>query len=151
MIFKKIFPEAIEPVRATTMSAGLDICSLHAKNIPANSVVAVPTGITFVLEASDFETEWFIDMRVRLSIGFRGLTLANGAGVINADYAGQEIRVLLHNFTNTDIHIPAGMRIAQMLVVEHAMNSVNGGVVLKYENRTGGIGSTGEFNYEGES
>jgi len=140
MIFKKLHPDAKEPVRSTAQSAGLDIFARCDNTIPIGGVELVKTGLTFETQVED-HLYWFIDLRIRSSLALNGVMLANGAGVIDADYAGNEIGVLLYNTTDEPYHIPKGEKIAQMIIMPHHSNEAKG-VTFKYDKREGGFGST---------
>ena len=143
MVFKKLDDRATEPVRATADSAGLDIFALEDVTIEPFTTKVVRTGITFDLVHGEDGGEWFIDMRVRSSLAVKSVMLANGAGVIDKDYAGKEIMVLLYNGSRELLELSAGAKVAQMLIMAH-YSFVAKGVTFKYTKRTGGLGSTGE-------
>ena len=101
--------------------------------IPANVIIEVPKGF-FLLLASRSSTP------IK-----RNLIVANGIGVIDQDYHGDkdEIGVQVLNFSDKDVMIERGERIAQALLVQVA-KVVEFEVVdsIKKESR-GGFGSTG--------
>jgi dUTP pyrophosphatase len=71
-----------------------------------------------------------------------GITLMNGAGVIDADYP-DEYMAMLWNTSKVNREIVHGERIAQLVGVRFlALNWVSG-VVSKLTDRAGGVGSTG--------
>ena len=150
MIFKKLHADAKEPVRSTQHSAGLDIFALEASYISPGKIEVIDTGITFEnarTQRENFfseELDWFIDLRIRSSMAIEGVMLANGAGVIDRDYAGKSIKVILFNSSNDRYYIKAGQKIAQMIIMEH-MSRLAKGVTFKYDKRTGGLGSTDDF------
>ena len=76
----------------------------------------------------------------------KGLTLANGVGVIDAGYQG-EVMVPLHNCTGTFATIDEGERIAQMVIVPIAMPELVRveGFDETTERGEGGFGSTGKW------
>lgn len=149
MIFKKLHADAKEPVRSTQHSAGLDIFALEASYISPGKIEVIDTGITFEnarTQRENFfseELDWFIDLRIRSSMAIEGVMLANGAGVIDRDYAGKSIKVILFNSSNDRYYIKAGQKIAQMIIMEH-MSRLAKGVTFKYDKRTGGLGSTND-------
>lgn len=102
--------------------------------IPANVVIEVPKGY-FLMIASRSSTP----LKKRLMV-------ANGIGVIDQDYHGDkdEIGVQVLNFSQEDVTIERGERIAQALLVQIA-KVVDFDVVesIKSESR-GGFGSTGQ-------
>ena len=141
MIFVKMTPTAKEPVRSTQHSAGLDIFSDEEKIILPRQTEMIRTGLTFDLTDGEDGSEWFIDMRVRSSIALQSIMLANGAGVIDKDYAGKEIMVLLYNGGTDPYVVGQGEKVAQMLIMSH-YSFVAKGVTFKYDKRIGGMGST---------
>jgi len=141
MIFKKLSLGGKMPERATKYSAGLDVFALYAIDLQPGEIAKIPTGITFENEPHDYALEWFIDLRIRSSLALKGLVLANGAGVIDADYAGKDITVLIHNTNDYECHIGRGDKIAQMIIQSHSA-SLARGMILKVAERTGGFGST---------
>lgn len=76
----------------------------------------------------------------------KGLTLANGVGVIDAGYQG-EVMVPLHNCTGTFATIDEGERIAQMVIVPIATPELVRveGFDETTERGEGGFGSTGKW------
>lgn len=120
--------------------------------IPPRCRAAVPTGFKMEIPKG-----WFSGVRVYARSGLslkKGLCLVNGVGVIDADYR-DEVKILLHNTSNTPVEIRHGDRIAQgELVVKVAVEPMiweiesTPGVVTSYDPRksvprTGGFGSTG--------
>ena len=131
--------KAVIPTRATQHSAGYDITSTQDVNIPPHGSVLVPTGIAWEQNMiSDTSIVGFIWPRSGLAVRH---SIDVGAGVIDSDYTG-EIKVLLRNTDQTAwTFLPAGTRIAQM-VVQRCSTSLD--PVIVYDTRDGGFGSTGE-------
>lgn len=102
--------------------------------IPANVVIQVPKGY-FLMIASRSSTPLK-----------KNLMVANGIGVIDEDYHGDtdEIGVQVLNFSQKEVTVDKGERIAQALLVQIA-KVVDFEVVdsIKSESR-GGFGSTGQ-------
>ncbi|HRN69649.1 MAG TPA: dUTP diphosphatase [Candidatus Woesebacteria bacterium] len=102
--------------------------------IPANVVIEVPQGY-FLMIASRSSTPLK-----------KNLMVANGIGVIDQDYHGDkdEIGVQVLNFSQKDVTVERGERIAQALLVQIA-KVVDFDIVdsIKTESR-GGFGSTGQ-------
>ncbi len=102
--------------------------------IPANVIIEVPEGY-FLMIASRSSTP----LKKRLMV-------ANGIGVIDQDYHGDtdEIGVQVLNFSNEEVIVERGERIAQALLVQIA-KVIKFEVVdsIKKESR-GGFGSTGQ-------
>jgi dUTP pyrophosphatase len=47
-----------------------------------------------------------------------GIVVANGVGTIDSDYRG-EIKVILHNCSQTDYNLQPGEKIAQMIIAPY--------------------------------
>ena len=102
---KKVRPGAIIPKRATSGSAGLDLCACTENEVvlKAGERTVIPTGIAIAIENN--ETAAFVYARSGLGIK-HGISLSNGVGVIDSDYRG-EICVGLINTSSEDYTIPA--------------------------------------------
>jgi len=101
--------------------------------IPANIIVDVPEG-------------YFLMLCSRSSTPIKkGLIVANGIGVIDQDYNGDEdeIGVQVLNFTKEDVIIEKGERIAQALLVSIAKVVEFDEVKQMSSKSRGGFGSTG--------
>lgn len=137
MKFIKLNEDAILPERATQYSAGYDFYANETITIPPNDVAILKTGVTF----EGLPTDSFIQMALRSSVSVnRPLLMANGIGVIDADYAGYEIGAILYNRSNNIfVTIEKGERIAQGIIVKYG-KAEEKKVTTK---RVGGTGSTG--------
>ena len=144
MTFVRMTDTAKEPVRATQHSAGLDIFADEGVLIPPLETKLIKTGLTFSLADGEDGSEWFMDLRLRSSLGKQSIMLANGAGVIDKDYAGKEIGVLLYNGSaHNSFAVNSGDKIAQLIIAAH-YSYVAQGVTFKYDKRSGGFGSTSD-------
>ena len=112
---KKVRPGAIIPKRATSGSAGLDLCACTENEVvlKAGERTVIPTGIAIAIENN--ETAAFVYARSGLGIK-HGISLSNGVGVIDSDYRG-EIGVGLVNLGREPYTVQPGDRIAQLMVV----------------------------------
>ena len=106
---------ASAPSAATNGSAGLDLCAFidTPLTILPSQRVLISTGVAISLPSNDLAA--FIFARSGLS-SKKGLTLANGVGVVDSDYRG-EIKVAMINLSNETHTIQNGERIAQMVVM----------------------------------
>ena len=88
---KKVRPGAIIPKRATSGSAGLDLCACTENEVvlKAGERTVIPTGIAIAIENN--ETAAFVYARSGLGIK-HGISLSNGVGVIDSDYRGEAQR-----------------------------------------------------------
>lgn len=127
------------PKRATEHSAGYDFCNGSNQKvfIQPGETIKIPTGIRAIMDDG-----FVLMMYVRSSVGIKkNLMLANGTGVIDADYwqAKNEghIWIVLHNYGTEIQEIDAYERIAQGVFIPF----VDCGEIVE-EKRVGGIGST---------
>lgn len=131
----KLFDASLPvPAYQTTGAAGFDLYAREETVIPAGQVVLVPLNIAIELP----KNHWAL-LAARSSLHKKGLILANGIGVGDEDYCGDqdEYRAALWNHSSTDVTIAKGERIVQMLimpvirpqfeVVEHLGNADRGG------------------------
>lgn len=149
------------PKRATEYSAGYDFEAAEDVIIPSYRKIAdpdidvvdletaklhlnikptlVPTGIKCKLESNKF-----LQLNVRSSLPLKSLLLlANGSGIIDADYYNNEstdgeVMFQLINLAPFDIKIRKGDRIGQGVIMDYytTEDDIPGG------ERTGGFGST---------
>ncbi len=142
MLFTKLRPNARAPQRATAQSAGYDLCAcLDAPyTLQPGQAYAVPTGLSFDPECDDVGLFIF----ARSGLGAKhGIALANGVGVVDADYRG-EVRVSLRNFSDTPYVVQDGDRIAQLVVLPIRTPAFFEADALSETDRgSGGFGSTG--------
>jgi len=134
-------PGAALPRRATTGSAGFDLCArLDAPlTLEPGQRALVPTGIAIGLPAG---TVGLVCARSGLAVR-HGLTLSNGVGVIDSDYTG-EVMVGLVHLGAEPYTVADGERIAQLLVIPALTAEIEETVALTATARgAGGFGSTG--------
>lgn len=140
--FKKLRKNAVIPKRATSDSAGLDLCACvdEPVTIPAGEIRIIPTGLAASPENK--ETALLIYPRSGLSSKY-AVSLANCVGVVDSDYRG-EICVPLINQGKSAFTVEYGMRIAQLIVSPVIFPEVEECSCLDETSRgTGGFGSTG--------
>ena len=129
------------PYYATAGAAALDLhaCTGDDTLIPPNGRTMIPTGLAVAIPEGHVGI-----MAVRSSMGAKhGVNLANGIGVIDSDYRG-ELRVTLHNTTDTAYSVHPGDRIAQLMVIPVACPPIEVVDTLPETDRgEGGFGSTG--------
>lgn len=145
MILKimKTNKNATIPNRATTGSAGMDLCACIDEpiTIPARGHAVVPTGIAISIP-QDFVA--MVYARSGLAIK-HGIGLLNSVGVIDSDYRG-EIRVGLVNQFDKDYEIQPNERIAQLIIQPIATPEIVECDSLDDTQRgSGGFGSTGKI------
>lgn len=129
----------ILPQRGTKSAAGYDFSAPLKVIIPAKSKKTIWSNIKAYMQ-----NEEVLLIYTRSSIGIKkGLTLANGTGVIDADYYNNEdnegnIGICLVNNNDVDIVLEESERIAQGVFMPYLISD-NGNSDV---NRTGGIGSS---------
>ena len=129
------------PEYATSQSAGMDLRANIDSPITLKPMARqlVPTGLYIALPAG-FEAQ----IRPRSGLALKhGITVLNTPGTIDADYRG-ELMVLLVNFSDTDVVINDGERIAQMVIARHEQGTFEPVEILdETERGAGGYGHTG--------
>jgi len=127
------------PTRATTGSAGHDICTPFEIQLGAGQNCKMPTGLRCAID------DGYVMLIVpRSSIGMKhNLIIKNTIGVIDSDYYSADneghIWLSFHNYGNKPVHINAFDRVAQAVFVPYGVADTEE-VTAK---RTSGIGSTG--------
>jgi dUTP pyrophosphatase len=133
----KLHEDAIIPTRGTEESAGYDFYANETVRILPNQVAIVKTGITF----EGMPKNGFIQLSLRSSISIkRPFLMANGVGIIDADYAGNEIGIILYNRGTIPAIVDKGEKIAQGILLKY--NTVSN-EEKPTKKRVGGYGSTG--------
>lgn len=138
---KKLNSKAILPTYQTEHAAGMDLyaCLDESVIIKPMQRVIIPTGLSIELPIG-YESR----IHARSGLAFRdGICMANGTGIIDADYRG-EYGILVLNISDKDFVVEHGARLAQLVVskFEHVVwNEVDD--LTKTERGAGGFGSTG--------
>lgn len=128
------------PKRATAASAGYDFRTLEGAIIPAQKSRLFHTGVKACMEKDDV---LLIFPRSSLATK-RSLRLTNSVAVIDSDYFGNEkndgeIMISLFNFSDHDVSVEKGERIAQGIFMHYEVTDDD----LAEGKRVGGYGSTG--------
>ena len=140
---KKVRPGAIIPKRATSGSAGLDLCACTENEVvlKAGERTVIPTGIAIAIENN--ETAAFVYARSGLGIK-HGISLSNGVGVIDSDYRG-ELKVPMVNLGAEAYTIQPGERVAQLCIAPvYTAAFVPAEELGDTQRGEGGFGSTGK-------
>jgi dUTP pyrophosphatase len=140
LTIKRLDPQIGLPVPASGGSAGFDLAAAHDIEIPARAIRLVGTGLVIGVP-----TGHFLGIFARSSTPLkRGLMVANGVGVVDADYCGpdDEVRIQVINVTDAPVAVRRGDRLAQGIVLPAPRIEW-----VEVENATatnrGGFGSTG--------
>jgi dUTP pyrophosphatase len=103
--------EAVLPTKGSKRAAGYDLTSVEGVTIPAGERKLIPTGWSIQISPG-YEGQ----VRARSGLALKnGLTVLNSPGTIDEDYRGP-LGVLLINHGHTPVHLPAGSRIAQLVI-----------------------------------
>jgi dUTP pyrophosphatase len=127
----------ILPTRKTAFSAGYDLQAAENVLVSNKKISLVPTGLKAFMLSDEV---LMIYIRSSLAVKY-GITLANGVGVIDADYQDHIILPVVSFFG--EFEIKKGMRIAQGIFQKYL--PVDGDKIGAGAIRTGRFGSTGEF------
>ena len=141
MKFERVskYPNAVIPYRATEHSAGYDFAAAEGVYVRPHSISLIPTGIKCQLEP-----EYYLQLALRSSTPKKkGLMLANGIGIIDADYYNNSdneghIMFQVYNFTDDTVEIEAGERIGQGTILRYYITEDDNAT----GKREGGFGST---------
>ena len=128
------------PEFKTEGAAAFDLCAREAMEIPPREVGYVPLNV-----AVETPPGYFFMLVARGSTHKKGLWMANGIGIGDPDFSGNEdeYKAAYYNFTDKPVKIEKGERIAQGLIVKR--ETVQWKEVDVMENKTrGGWGTTGK-------
>jgi dUTP pyrophosphatase len=137
----KLFDKSLPlPEYKTTGAAAFDLYARQDTVIPAHQVKLVPLNIALQLPAD----HWAL-LSARSSLHKMGLMVANGIGVGDYDYRGDndEYMAALLNFTDQEVVVKKGERVVQMIIMSR--ERVEFEELDKFETTDrGGFGSTGK-------
>lgn len=139
--YRKIYPDAVEPVRGSEWAAGWDLTARAVAYDDENQCVVYSTGLAFEIPRG------YVGLLFpRSSIFKKMLWLTNSVGVLDADYRGE---VLFKFGIRTDAHKQMGFyekgeRIGQLVIVPVPEVAFLESESLSETKRgAGGYGSTG--------
>jgi dUTP pyrophosphatase len=137
---KRLDPALSLPTPATDGAAGFDLAAAADIEIPARQIRLVGTGLVIGVPNGHF-----LGVFARSSTPLKkGLMVANGVGVIDADYCGpaDEVKIQVLNFTDGPVQVKRGDRLAQGIVLPTPKVEWEEVTDLVAPTR-GGFGSTG--------
>jgi len=166
VIVELLHPDAQPPKRATSGSAGYDLCAyLRGRSVKCSDGQRVWDAP--VAEAADAAPSFTLEhgisaliplgFKARLPVGIeaqirprsgtsfkKGMQIPNAPGTIDSDYP-DEWMVIVRNPNDRAIRIEHAERIAQMVLARYEVLSIDtaGGSVSVSTTRVGGFGSTG--------
>ena len=138
---KRLDPTVPLPGYGTEEAAGFDLASAHDVTVGPGQIALIRTGLVV-----EVPTGHFLAIFARSSTPLkRGLAVANGVGVIDPDYSGpnDEVMIQVLNFTNADVSVRRGDRLAQAIVLQAPRVSWNEVAEIREVTR-GGFGATGK-------
>ena len=138
---KKLNGKAVIPVYGSEFAAGADLYACIDKDveIAPHATEVIPTGIALELPIG---YAGLIYARSGLATK-KGLAPANKVGVADCDYRG-EVKVALHNHSETAQTIAAGERVAQLVITPYiTAQFVEAEELSDTARGAGGFGSTG--------
>ena len=112
---RRLSPDIPLPEYQTSGSAAFDLAASASITIAAGEVALVPTGLVIEVPAG-----MFLGIFARSSTPLkRGLMVANGVGVVDADYCGpeDEIKIAVINVTKAAVEVKRGDRLAQGILL----------------------------------
>lgn len=128
------------PAYQSAKAAAFDLYARQDAVIEPRTVALVPLNIAIQPPAN----HWVL-LAARSSLFKKGLMLANGIGVGDEDYAGDEdeYKAALFNFTDQPVTIKKGDRLVQALILPRQKMELKEVTTLAAKSR-GGFGSTGQ-------
>ena len=119
MKFVKTHPDAKLPERAHDSDSGYDVYSVEQTIVPGNGSVVVPVGLTL----GYLTPGWWFRVEPRSGLGFKH-NLQPHLGIIDNGYRG-DLGVKLYNFSNVNITLNKGTKIAQLVLYPHVTAKVD--------------------------
>ncbi len=128
------------PEHKTEKAAAFDLYAREAMEIQPSSIAYIP--LNNAIETPD---GYFLLVAARSSTHKKGLFLANGIGIVDPDYSGDEdeLKCAYYNFTNKPVLVEKGERIAQGMFIKAEKAHWEETDILGNKTR-GGFGSTGK-------
>jgi len=136
---KRFDKEVALPLSKTDGAAAFDFYARENVEIPPKEYKYVPLNVSVATPP-----DCFLLLVARSSTHKKGLMMANGAGIIDPDYSGNddEISAVYYNFTDKPVLVEKNERIAQGLIVRR--EAIQWEEVETMPNKTrGGWGTTG--------
>ena len=109
--YKKLSIDAVSPNYNYDTDSGFDLYSIEDITIQPFGRSLVPTGLSF-----DIPKNMEIQIRTKSGLAInQGLMVLNSPGTIDSGYNG-EIKVIIFNVNQQEVHIPKGMKVAQAVL-----------------------------------
>ena len=114
----KTHPDAKLPHRAHDSDSGYDVYSVEEVIVPGSGSVVVPVGLTLAYITPGY---WF-RVEPRSGLGFKH-NLQPHLGIIDNGYRG-DLGVKLYNFSDVNVTLIKGTKIAQLVLYPHVVAEV---------------------------
>jgi deoxyuridine 5'-triphosphate nucleotidohydrolase len=135
----KTHPDAKLPHKAHDSDSGYDVYSVEEVVVPSRGSVVAPVGLKLAYITPGF---WF-RVEPRSGLGFKH-NIQPHLGIIDNGYRG-DLGIKLYNFSDTDVTLSKGSRIAQLILYPHiTANITETDEIDNTERGEGGFGSTGK-------
>ena len=138
---RRLDPSVPLPEYQSPGAAGFDLAASRDVEIAPHTIALIPTGL--VIRAPEGH---FLGVFARSSTPLkRGLMVANGVGVVDADYCGphDEVKIQVLNFTSEPVRVTKGDRIAQGLFIPVMRAQWHESHADLRQGSRGGFGATG--------
>ncbi len=137
---KRFDKEMPLPKRQTEGAAAFDLAARESVTIPPRAAGKIPLNI-----AVETPSGYFLLVAARSSIYKKGLIKANGIGIVDPDFSGDddEINSIYYNITDSPVTVEKGERIAQGIFIPMLAFEWEEAGRMPNKNR-GGFGSTGK-------
>lgn len=137
MEFVKTHKDAKLPERAHASDSGYDVYSVEEVVVPGRGSVVAPVGLTL----GYLQPGWWFRVEPRSGLGFKH-NLQPHLGIIDNGYRG-DLGVKLYNFSDTNITLNKGTKIAQLVLYPHITANVSWAEeVTEADRGDAGFGST---------
>lgn len=139
IIIKRFDKSLPLPMYKSPGAVGVDLCARVEVCIPAKTIGYIPLNI-----ALEVPKGYWMMLTARSSTHKMGLMPGNGLGVMDEDFKGDndEYVFIAYNFTDNEVTIEKGTRVAQMILMKHHRMEFDEVAQLKNSDR-GKFGSTG--------
>lgn len=136
---RRIDKELPLPEYKTTGAVALDLSVREGGIIAPHTTYKFPLNVAIKPPAGHF-----VLMAARSSLQKRGLMMANGVGIFDEDYAGDndEYHAAIHNLTDEPVTIERGERLTQIIILPYEKVTLTEVTSLGNVDR-GGFGTTG--------
>ncbi len=140
VLIKRIDKKIPLPSYKTKGAVCIDLATRETVNIRSQNIAYLPLNISLKIPKGYFSL-----LAARSSTHKMGIMAANGIGIIDTDYCGDNDEILFaaYNFTDREVTIEKGTRVAQLMVLAVEKMDLEEVESLESPDR-GGFGSTGK-------